>query len=123
VKQLSVILGIAALIAFGFAVQPAQAATVGGVVISADGNGVANAMVVIQQLDVRRGQRPYAARIASGRGGIFVFDNVPAGRYSVSTVTRQGSARAQIAVRADDAVRVRLALQGRRGGRGGGDER
>jgi len=125
-KSIALVTLAAALIAFGFMVHPVQAATVGGAVLNADGNGIPGALVTIQQLNVVRGQRPYAARIAAGRGGIFVFKDIPAGRYVVTGLTRQGGARAQVAIRQDGAARVRLVIQGRREGqiaRNGGDYR
>lgn len=118
-KSESLLAILAAVVAFGFVSQPADAAQIGGAVYDAAGNAIPGATVTIQQVDVRRG---YAARALSGRGGIFLFNNVPAGRYIVSTVTRRGSVRIEVAVRADGAVRVRLVLPAQRR-RPGGDER
>ncbi len=106
------------LLMFGFATSSVQAATVGGAVLDARGNAVAGALVVIQQVDAPRGQRPYAARLQSDRSGHFIFDAIPGGRYVVSATTRVSAVRTQLAVRQEGAVRLRMVLPGRRGGGG-----
>jgi len=98
----------------GMSVDPVQAAIVGGSVIDARGNPVIGAVVTIQQIDVPRGQRPYAARIESGRGGRYVFDGIPGGHYILRAQTRVASVRAEAAVRQDGAARIQLVLPGRR---------
>lgn len=98
----------------GITAVPVEAATVGGAVLDARGNPVVGAVVAIQQIDVPRGQRPYAARIESGRGGRYVFEGIPGGHYIVGARTRTASVRAEALVRQDGAVRVQLILPGRR---------
>jgi len=121
-KTIGLLAIAAVLMAFGFA-QPAQAVgTIGGVVLDADGAAVANAQVVVQGVEHRRGQRPYMARANSGEDGSFTFNDVPAGRYIVMAMTRElGGARAETRLEDGGAVRLELVLQGHRGG-GGGNE-
>ena len=97
----------------GITANPVQAATVGGAVLDARGNPVIGALVTIQQIDVPRGQRAYAARIESGRGGRYVFDGIPGGHYILRAQTRAASVRADVSVRANGAARVQLVLPGR----------
>ena len=104
----------------GITVNPVHAATIGGAVLDASGNPAIGALVTIQQIDVPRGQRPYVARIESGRGGRYVFDGIPGGHYILRAQTRVASVRAEALVRANGAVRVQLVLPGRRIG---GDNR
>jgi len=117
---LATLLVVVALI--GLSTASVQAATIGGVVLDARNNPVVGAVVTLQQVDVPRGQRAYAARLQSGRGGVFVFNGAPAGRYVVAAQTRLSAVREQVAVRQDAAVRVRLVLPGRQV-REGGNER
>jgi len=110
-----------AVILFGVSTSTVQAATVGGVVLDARGNTVGGALVVIQQVDVPRGQRPYAARLQSDRRGVFVFDGIPGGRYVVSATTRTAAVRTQVALRAEGVARIRLVLPRPRGNVAGAD--
>jgi len=103
-----------AVILFGVSADTVQAATVGGVVLDARGNAVGGALVTIQQVDVPRGQRPFAARLQSDRRGNFEFDGIPGGRYVVAATTRTSAVRTQVAVRAEGAARLRLVFPGRR---------
>ena len=100
----------------GIAANPVTAASVGGAVMDANGSPVVGAVVTIQQIDVPRGQRPYAARIESGRGGRYVFDGIPGGHFVLRAQTRVGSTRGEATVRANGSARVQLVLTGRRGG-------
>lgn|GEM_PF-5001496 len=105
-------IGVAALflLALGIFAPPVEAATVGGAVLDAAGNPVAGALVTIQQVDVPRGQRAFAARVTSDRGGRFVFDGIPGGYYVVAAQTRTSAVRTRIGVRENGAVRVQLVL-------------
>ncbi len=100
----------------GITANSAQAATVGGAVLDANGNPVLGALVTIQQIDVPRGQRAYAARIVSGRGGRYIFEGIPGGHYIVRAQTRTASVRAEVSLRANGVERVQLVLPGRRDG-------
>jgi hypothetical protein len=47
-----------------------------------------------------------------------VFDGIPGGHFIVRAQTRISSVRADVALRANGAVRLQLVLPGRRGGGG-----
>jgi len=124
-KAFGLLAVVAALLALGLTAQPASAVgVIGGVVIDADEAPVAGAMVMVQGVAHRRGQRPFMARAESGEDGTFRFEEVPAGTYVVGAMSRElGGARAEAVLEDGGAVRVRLQLQGHRGGgNGGGDE-
>jgi hypothetical protein len=117
---------LAAFLAVGFTSSPVQAGSIVGVVVDADDAGVAGAVVMVQGIQHRRGQRPFMARAESGEDGSFAFADVPDGRYVVTAMVRElGGARAEAAVVDGGEAAVRLVLQGRRGGGngGGGEER
>jgi len=105
---------LAALAVAAFTANPAEAATIGGAVLDARGNPVPGALVTLQQQDVPRGQRPYAARLQADRRGVFIFEGIPGGRYVIAAQHRIGAVRQQVGVREDGAIRVRLILPGRR---------
>jgi len=108
----------AALITLGFNTQTAIAqGWVVGQVIDAEGNPVADAQVMLQQMIRERGVRPFRAEAVTGENGAFGFRGVPAGDYMIHAGTRElGGARAQIAVVDGEGTRIRLQLAGRGGG-------
>lgn len=123
-KAFALLAVAAAFLALGFTAQPSYAVgSIGGVVTDADGNGVVGAMVMVQGVEHRRGQRMFMARAETGEGGAYEVADVPAGRYIVAAMTRElGGARAEAVVEDGQRAEVNLQLQGRGGG-GGGEER
>jgi len=122
-KVFGIVAIVAALLALGFSAQPASAVgSIVGSVIDADNAPVAGAMVMVQGVAHRRGQRPFMARAESGEDGSFAFADVPDGDYVVGAMSRElGGARAQVNVAGAEA-NVTLQLQGHRPGGGGDDE-
>lgn len=113
-----------ALIAFGFVAQDAYAdGAVAGVVIDAEGEPVAGAMVTIMAAERVRGERPFRARFETGDNGTFGWREVPAGRYYIHAGAREvGVAREIIGVRDRRVTRLELQLADPREGREGRGE-
>ncbi|MCF7811726.1 carboxypeptidase-like regulatory domain-containing protein [bacterium] len=112
-KVFLVLIAVTAMLALSFTATDAMATgqIVGGV-LDADGNGVANAPVMLMQTNAGRGERPYRAETATNERGAFGFDEVPAGGYMVTAMTRElGGARAELRVIDDEVTQVRLVLQ------------
>ena len=117
-KNLMIFVAVAALVALGFVGNDAIAqGGVQGGVIDAEGNAVPGATVVLHQIGRERGQRPYRAQVETDRAGRFNFGRVPVGNYNIMAGAEDlGRARDEIVVRQGQITRVRLQLQGRRGG-------
>lgn len=122
VKRVISILGLLALaLALFGGAQPAQAFTVSGRVLDADGNGVEGAVVALQGMNHHRGQRPFMGRTESGADGSFSFAEVPAGSYVLTAMKRElGMAQTRIPDLNGDVEGIELVLQGHPGGGGGG---
>ncbi len=95
-----------------------ETGSVVGQVINADGDAVANAVVVlIPQMRHRHGRghhRPRGIRTRTNEEGIFEFEEVPVGNYIIGAWARgEGRARDRIEVLADQVTRIRLELHGR----------
>ncbi len=119
-KSWTLLVVFTAMLAFGFTAQNAAAVgSVVGQVVDADNNPVEDAQVMIQQLV--RGERRFSTRTETNGRGVFEFPRVPAGNYMVAAGAEDlGRARERIEVVDDEVTRLRLQLEGRRGG---GDER
>ena len=117
-KNFLIIAVFAALMALGFNAPTAFAqGSVIGQVIDADNNPVEGAHVELQQIIHERGQRPFRAQAQTNERGIFEFPRVLAGDYVIHAGTRElGMAREEIEVVDDEVTRIRLQLEGRRGG-------
>jgi len=122
-KVFSIVALAAAFLALGMAPQTALAlGSITGTITNADGGAVAEAMVMVQGMEMRRGQRPFMARAETNENGEYAVADVPAGRYVVTAQAREfGGARVAQAVADGDPTVVNLQLAGGgRGGRGGG---
>jgi len=121
-KVLMLVVMVGAFMAMGFAPQSAMAlGSITGTITNAEGGAVAEAMVMVQGIDVRRGHRPFMGRAVTDENGAYTVAEVPAGRYIVCANTREfGGARAAVSVLDGDATVVDLQLAGGRGGNGGG---
>jgi uncharacterized GH25 family protein len=123
-KKVSMLVVMAlALMTLGLAPQSAMAlGSITGTITNAEGGPVAEAMVMVQGMDVRRGQRPFMGRAVTDENGAYAVADIPVGRYIVCANTREmGGARAVANVAEGNATVVDLQLAGGRGGRGGGN--
>lgn len=123
-KTVMFVLLAAALVGLGFTPQSAMAVgSVSGTVIDAEGNAVAGAVVMVQGIQHRRGQRPFMSRSETDDNGAFSVGEIPAGRYVVAAMARElGGARAEAEIVDDANTEVNLQLRGVREGRGGHGE-
>lgn len=112
-RPFGVVVTLVAIVSILFTVPSAEAAVVGGVVLTAQGDPVPAAVVTIQQTDAPRGQG-YAARLQTDRTGRFIFDGIPGGRYVVVARTRVSEVSTRVALRENGAVRLRIVMPGRR---------
>jgi hypothetical protein len=101
--------------------------SVSGVVLDAEGEPVARAMVAImpnfREMRGVRGMRGHRGRlfVMTDREGAFAFDEVPAGNHNIiATAMRVGMVRGEVAVEADQNTEIELQFEERGGGNGGG---
>jgi len=101
--------------------------SVSGVVIDADGEPVARAMVAImpnvREMRGMRGMRGVHGRLVAVTDGegAFAFDEVPVGNHNImATAMRVGSVRGEVAVEVDQNTEIELQFEARGGGHGGG---
>ncbi|NQU06175.1 MAG: carboxypeptidase regulatory-like domain-containing protein [Calditrichaeota bacterium] len=114
-KGILVLIAITAILALGFTAQDAMAVgSVEGAVFDSNREVVEGAPVMLMQTDAGRGERPYRAETETDERGTFGFDEVPAGAYVVTAMTRElGGVRAELRVVDDEVTQVRLVLEGR----------
>ncbi len=101
--------------------------SVSGVVINADGEPVARAIVTImpnrREMRGMRGMRGIHRRLTAltDRNGEFAIDQVPAGDHGIMAgAFRLGMVRGEVSVEADQNTEIELQLAEGDGGRGGG---
>lgn len=102
--------------------EQVQFGSVGGQVVNAAGEPLANAVVTItvRQND-RRGIRERGIRVRTNERGVFLFERVPAGNASIMAVARGYNQSVQrIVVIADDGIRANFELTPRERDRRGG---
>lgn len=83
-----------------------------GVVVNADGEGVAGAMVMLIPTDRGNRMRARGLHLRTDENGAFGWERLPAGNYRIVAGARQvGRARAEVAIAAGQVTEIRLVLQ------------
>jgi len=88
-KVFAVLLALSVIFAFGANQASAAGSIKGSVLAAADDSPVAGAIVVIQGMDMMRGQRPFQQRLQTADDGSFAADEVPVGKYMITAMARE----------------------------------